>query len=256
MDGVDAVERAVGDDAGTRVDGTTDRQGAVNGADVLVDATDGSVASRRELLADAEPLLATDPLVVTGDPRTSVTGVAAGLQAPGRAVGLSLVDPEESALVEVVLADQTTAATRADAVAFVEGLDRVPIVVRDAPGFAAARLELARIAEAIRLVEAGVTTVEGADRAATRTTDERGPLARADELGLDAVLGGLDDLHERLGDRFEPPSLLREAVEAGTLGKRTGEGFYTWSNGEPAGPGDLGSEPSAREGTEGRPDRP
>ncbi|MBX0321486.1 3-hydroxyacyl-CoA dehydrogenase family protein [Halomicroarcula sp. F13] len=247
MDSVDAVAQAVDDGTVTdSVDGTTGLQSAMDGADVVLDATDGETAARRELLADVETMVADDTLVATGDTTVSVTAVAAGLRAPNRAVGLHFPDPDAGDVVEVVLADQTTATTRDRATAFVRGLDGVPVVVRDSPGFAAARYELASIREAVQMVEDGVATVPDVDRAATRTGDGRGPLARADAMGLDAVLDGLTDLTERLGARFEPPSLLRDAVAAGRLGQSTGEGFYVWTNGEPTRPGELNPTIDAR----------
>ncbi|MBX0347125.1 3-hydroxyacyl-CoA dehydrogenase family protein [Haloarcula pellucida] len=247
MDSVDALDRTLDDVAVTdSLDGTTGLQSAVDGADVVVDATDRDLASRRDLLAEVETMLAEDTLVATGGTTVSVTAVAAGLQAPNRAVGLHFPAPTASDVVEVVLADQTTAATRDRATTFVRGLDGVPIVVRDVPGFATARLELASIVEAVRMVADGVATIPDIDRAATRADADWGPLARADAMGLDAVLAGLDDLTARLDARFDPPAMLREAVEAGRLGKPTGEGFYVWTNGEPTRPSELNPAVTAR----------
>jgi 3-hydroxybutyryl-CoA dehydrogenase len=239
MDSVDAVDRAVSVDATDHVTGTTGLAGAVEGAAVVVDTTEGDTDTRRELVAEVETFVDDETLIATGDTTVSVTAVAAGLRRPGRAVGLHFVDPEDSDLVEVVLADQTTPATRDRATEFVEGLDCIPVVVADTPGFAAARLELARIAEAIRMVETGVASVPDVDRAATRGADRRGPLARADAMGLDTVLAGLRDLRSRLGDRFAPPELLETAVESGHRGRQTGTGFYVWTDGDPAEPSDL-----------------
>lgn len=84
------------------------------------------------------------------------------------------------------------------------------------------------------------------DRAATRTEAGRVPLARANANGLHAVLAGLTDLTERLGVRFEPPSLLRDAVAAGRFGQSTDGGFYVWTNGEPTRPGELDPTVDAR----------
>lgn len=237
MDSVDAVDRELSDTPVTdHVTGTTGLAGAVEDADVVVDTTDGDTGAKRELVAEVETMIAEETLVATGDTTVSVTAVAAGLRRPDRAVGLHFV---EDALVEVVLADQTVAETRNRATAFVEGLDCEPVVVADAPGLAAPRLELARIAEAIRMAQSGVATVPAIDRAATRDTEGHGPLARADAMGLDTVLARLEALTARLGARFEPPALLEEAVAEGRLGRRTGEGFYVWTEGDPAEPGDL-----------------
>ncbi|WP_225333899.1 3-hydroxyacyl-CoA dehydrogenase family protein [Halomicrobium urmianum] len=239
MDAIDDVEREYGIDATESVDGTTGLGGAVGDADLVVDAGDDAERDRRERLAAAEELIDPETLVAVGDPRTSVTGVAAGLRQPGRAVGLHPVD-DDASVVEVVVAEATTADARDRATEVVEDLGATPVVVGDAPGLASARLELAAIVEAVRLVEEGVATVEGVDAAMERGRGrERGPLARADKMGLDRVLEGLEDLTNRLDGRFEPPGLLREKVADGDLGVRTGTGFYEWEDGErarPAGP--------------------
>ncbi|MBV0923373.1 3-hydroxyacyl-CoA dehydrogenase family protein [Halomicroarcula limicola] len=245
MDSIDAVgqrlpEREISD----HVDGTTGLQSAVSGVDLVLDTTAGDVDERRELLTEVEQFVA-DETILVSETEESVTAVATGLERPGRAAGLHFVEPAESGLVEVILADQTTDATRERVREFVEELGGVPLAVRDAPGFAAARLELAELVEAIRVVESGVATVPDADLAATRTEEERGPLARADERGLDGVLESLDRLASTLDDRFEPPALLRQRVADGHLGKSTGEGFYVWKNGEPSSAAELGQRDAA-----------
>jgi len=239
MDSVDAVDRALDVDATDHLTGTTGLAGAVEGTAVVADTTDGDAESRRELVAEVETLVAEDALIATGDTTVPVTAVAAGLRRPGRAFGLHFVDSDGSPLVELVLADQTTRAGRDRAADFVEEIECVPVVVADAPGFAAARQELARIAEAIRMAQAGVASVPDIDRAATGNGERHGPLARADAMGLDAVLAGLVDLRERLGERFDPPELLERAVTEGRLGRQTGTGFYVWTDGEPAEASDL-----------------
>ncbi len=136
---------------------------------------------------------------------------------PDRAVGLNLVDPPDGAIVEVVIAEQTTAATRDRVTDFVESLDASPVVVRDTPGFAALRLELAAIAEAIRMVEDGVAGIRDIDRTFERGESDRdGPLVRADRHGLETVLTAIEDLSKRLDERFAPPALLRQKVATGT----------------------------------------
>ncbi|MBX0293763.1 3-hydroxyacyl-CoA dehydrogenase family protein [Haloarcula nitratireducens] len=245
MDSIDAVgQRLPERDISDHVDGTTGLQSAVSGTDVVLDTTAGDVDERRELLAEVEQFV-DDEAIFVSETEESVTAVATGLERPGRAAGLHFVEPAESELVEVVLADQTTEAARERVSEFVEELGGVPLTVRDTPGFAAARLELAELVEAIRVVESGVATVPDADLAAARTESERGPLARADERGLDAVLESLDHLAPALDDRFEPPALLRRRVADGHLGESTGEGFYVWKNGEPSSPAELRSRTAA-----------
>ena len=240
MDRVDEIRRSLNGDVSAGIDGTTGLESAVSGSDIVIDATDGGTDGHREVVAETETMVEAETLIAVSDTSLSVTAVATGLRSPDRAVGLNLVDPPDGAIVEVVIAEQTTATTRDRATDFVDSLDATPVVVRDTPGFAALRLELATIAEAVRMVEDGVAGVRDIDRTFERgDTDRDGPLVRADRHGLETVLTALEDLSERLDERFEPPTLLRRKVENGKLGAVAGEGFYVWENGVPT----TGAEP-------------
>lgn len=239
MDSIDAIEHGYGVDASSVIDGTTGLEGAVAGSAVVVDATEGTEKTRRELLADAEDLVDDDALIVVSGSADSVTAVIAGLRKPDRGLGLHFVTPDTSNVVEVVVGDQTTESTRERGVSFVSGLDCTPLTVRDVAGFVSVRLELALVVEAIRMVEEGVAGVVAIDRALELGRDHpQGPLALADEMGLENALRALDDLATRLDGRYDPPQLLREKVADGELGKTTGQGFYAWENGERADPAD------------------
>ena len=104
------------------------------------------------------------------------------------------------------------------------------IDVRDAPGFASSRLGVAIGMEAIRMVEEGVASVADIDRAMKLGYGfPMGPLELTDLVGLDVRLSIAEHLARELGERFEPPRLLREKVAKGELGKKSGQGFYEWS---------------------------
>jgi 3-hydroxybutyryl-CoA dehydrogenase len=136
-------------------------------------------------------------------------------------------------LVEVVRAEQTDADTLTFARSFVADLEKTAIEVRDAPGFASSRLGVALGCEAMRMVETGVASVADIDTAMELGYRHPvGPLELTDVVGLDVRLDVLEHLREELGERFRPPQILRRKVRAGTLGKKTGEGFYVWDDGE------------------------
>jgi 3-hydroxybutyryl-CoA dehydrogenase len=260
MDGVDAVEAGLDDavaagdlaaaareSAVDSIEATTGLEGAVADAEIVIETTGADRETRRTLFADVEEAVDEETLVATSGPAVSVTAVAAGLRNPGRAVGLHFVDPPATPLVEVVVAEQTAEPTRETAVSFVDGLDRESIVVRDTPGFAATRLGLALAVEAMTMVDERVGGVAAIDQATTAGHDHPvGPLAAADERGLDATLAALEHLQGALGERFAPPPILRAKVEAGDLGRKTGEGFYVWEGGDPVEPSDPDPTPELR----------
>jgi 3-hydroxybutyryl-CoA dehydrogenase len=241
MDGVDVIERRLADDSGVadaeavldRLTATTGVEAAVADADVVVETTTGDATALQGLFADIEPDIGRETLVVPSATNVAVTAAAAGLRHPDRAVGLQFRDPLAASLVEVVVAEQTSEATCDRAAQFVERLDRSPVVVRDGPGVAATRLELALEAEAMRLVADEMASVEAVDAALELGYGHPvGPLERADSAGLRGRLETFEYLSDELGPRFDPPAILRELVADGKTGAPSGEGFYVWENGE------------------------
>ncbi len=170
-------------------------------------------------------------LLATNTSSLSITELGAGLPAPERFIGMHFFNPVPvSSLVELVVGEATDDATVEASIAWVERLDKTAIVVRDSPGFATSRLGLALGLEAIRMVEQGVAGAEDIDRGMELGYKHpMGPLRLTDLVGLDVRLGIAEHLAATLGPRFEPPDLLRRMVADGRLGKKSGEGFYSWS---------------------------
>jgi 3-hydroxybutyryl-CoA dehydrogenase len=135
-------------------------------------------------------------------------------------------------LVEVVThgPDSISAADRA--VAFARELGKEPIVVRDSPGFASSRLGVVLGLEAMRMLEQDVASAEDIDKAMELGYNHpMGPLKLTDLIGLDVRLAIAEYLYATLGKaQYEPPKILQEKVKRGELGKKTGKGFYTWSD--------------------------
>ena len=125
---------------------------------------------------------------------------------------------------------RTREGLRETAVAWVEQIHKTAVVVKNAPGFASSRLGVTLGLEAIRMVEAGVASAEDVDAAMTLGYGHpTGPLRLTDLVGLDVRLGIARYLERELGPRFTPPQLLVDLVQQGHLGRKTGQGFYTWS---------------------------
>ena len=199
-------------------------------SDLLVEAVPEDAALKAELLAAAEKVVGEGCVLASNTSSLSVTDLAAVLERPGRFLGMHFFNPVPvSALVELVLAPGTTAATRDTAVRWTHALGKQDVVVKDSPGFASSRLGLALGLEAIRMVEEGVADPEAIDAAMhLGYRHAMGPLRLTDVVGLDVRLAIAEHLHTTLGERFAPPRLLREKVARGELGRKSGQGFYRW----------------------------
>lgn len=238
MDGINAIEAGLdGAETAGELDATTGIEAAVSGAGVIVESGTDEAPALQESFAEIESHADRGALLVTTARTVSVTAAAAGLRQPDRAVGFRFRDLRDVALVEIVVADQTTTGTCDRAVSFVAGLDRSPVIVGDAPGAVATRLALSIEAEAMRLVDQGVAGVDAADETIRLGYDHPvGPLEQADRAGLADRLATLDRLADVFGDRFEPPAVLRDRVLEGATGRTAGEGFYRWEDGRPVEP--------------------
>jgi 3-hydroxybutyryl-CoA dehydrogenase len=133
-------------------------------------------------------------------------------------------------LVEVVRTERSSDAAAELALDLARRMGKDPIDVRDAPGFASSRLGIAIGMEAIRMVEEEVASAADIDKAMTLGYGfPMGPLKLTDLVGLDVRLAIAEYLSGELGDRFTPPQLLRDKVAKGELGKKSGQGFYDWT---------------------------
>jgi 3-hydroxybutyryl-CoA dehydrogenase len=146
-------------------------------------------------------------------------------------IGLHFFNPVPvMALLEIVRAPGTADATVAAARALAAYLKKEPIVVTDTPGFATSRLGVLLGLEAMRMVQDGVASAADVDKAMELGyRHPMGPLRLTDLVGLDVRLAIAEHLHAELGSAaFEPPQLLRDMVAAGTLGRKSGRGFYDY----------------------------
>ncbi|ALV39797.1 3-hydroxybutyryl-CoA dehydrogenase [Pseudarthrobacter sulfonivorans] len=161
----------------------------------------------------------------------SVSGLAEELARPQDFLGMHFFNPvPASTLIEVVIGKQTRPELVEQARSWVHGLGKTAVVVNDAPGFASSRLGVAIALEAMRMVEEGVASAKDIDNAMVLGYKHpTGPLRTTDIVGLDVRLGIATYLHETLGERFAPPQILRDKVARGELGRKTGKGFFDWT---------------------------
>ena len=203
--------------------------GALAGAGLVVEAVPEDPALKARVLAAVEAA-APEAVLATNTSSLSIDGLAAGLAAPERFLGLHFFNPvPASDLVEIVVGSRTDADLVGAAQGWVEALGKTAITVTDSPGFASSRLGVAIALEAMRMLEEGVASAADIDTAMTLGYRHPvGPLRTTDLVGLDVRLAIAEHLAREVGPRFEPPQVLRDLVAAGKLGRKTGEGFYTW----------------------------
>jgi 3-hydroxybutyryl-CoA dehydrogenase len=225
-----------------RIEGTTDLAAAADDAALVVEAVPERADLKKDVLSEAESVAPRDAVLASNTSSLSVTDLGSALDEPARFCGLHFFNPVHiMPLVEVVLAERTDGATREFAEEFVDDVGKTPVVVEDAPGFASSRLGVTLGAEAMRMYQGGVAAAEDIDAAMELGYNHpMGPLELTDVVGLDVRLDVLEYLREELGERFRPPQVLKRKVRAGKLGKKSGEGFYVWEDGDPVGVSDEG----------------
>lgn len=214
-----------------RVHTVTDVAGLPHDAGLVVEAVPERVAVKIAVLSAVEEAVSHDTVLASNTSSLSITELGAALAHPGRFLGMHFFNPVPvSELVEIVQGRETAAAVVTAALSWVGALGKSEIVVTDSPGFATSRLGVALGLEAIRMLAEGVGDAASIDRAMELGyRHPMGPLRSTDLVGLDVRLAIAEHLQATLGDRFEPPQLLRNMVARGELGRKTGQGFYSWT---------------------------
>jgi 3-hydroxybutyryl-CoA dehydrogenase len=199
-------------------------------ADLVVEAVPEDATLKVRVLAAAERAVGEHTVLASNTSSLSIAGLGDGLSRPDRFLGLHFFNPvPASVLVEVVVGPRTREPVLDAARSWVAGLGKTEVVVRDSPGFATSRLGVLLGLEAIRILQEGVADAASIDRAMELGyRHPMGPLRSTDLVGLDVRLAIAEHLQRELGDRFAPPRLLREKVARGELGRKSGQGFFSW----------------------------
>jgi len=219
--------------AAARLRADRDLASAVAEADVVIEAVVEDLGVKQRLFAELERAAPAEALLATNTSSLSVAAIASGMRRPGRLVGMHFFNPVHAMkLVEVVVHTGVNRAAVDRVVELARAFGKEPIVVQDVPGFASSRLGVVLGLEAMRMLEQGVASAEDIDKAMELGYNHpMGPLKLTDLVGLDVRLAIAEYLHRSLEEpQFEPPKILRDKVAKGELGKKTGKGFYTWSD--------------------------
>lgn len=213
----------------SRIEGTTDVD-ALSDADIVIEAAAEKLSVKRDIFATLSRVTDTDVLLATNTSTLSITAIASETAHPERVVGLHFMNPVTLMEgVEIIIGERTLKEVGEIAHRFARDLGKTTWESDDKPGFVTNRILMPWINEGIRTLDEGVATKADIDRAMRLGTNvPMGPLELADHIGLDIVLQASRTLHDKLGDRYTPAYLLERKVEAGTLGKKTGQGFYQY----------------------------
>ncbi|HET9298729.1 MAG TPA: 3-hydroxyacyl-CoA dehydrogenase NAD-binding domain-containing protein, partial [Candidatus Polarisedimenticolaceae bacterium] len=214
-----------------RIKGTTSVQDFAS-CDLVVEAVVEQLAIKEALFRELDKVCPKSAILATNTSSISVTKIAAATARPEQVIGMHFMNPVPvMKLVEVIRGLATSDATAQATVALAEKLGKTPVEVRDFPGFVSNRVLLPMLNEAIYCVYEGVATPEAIDTVMKLGMNHpMGPLTLADFIGLDTCLAIMEVLHEGLGDdKYRPCPLLRKYVEAGRLGKKSGRGFYDYT---------------------------
>jgi 3-hydroxybutyryl-CoA dehydrogenase len=200
-------------------------------ADLLVEAATENVDVKMKIVQAVAKVVGADTIISTNTSSVSITKLAASIGSPGRFIGQHFFNPVPvMKLVEVVRGLQTTDATHEAAIGIAQKLGKTPITVKNMPGFVVNRLLLPMINEAFFALAEGDANADEIDQGMKLGCNHpMGPLALADLIGLDVLLSVMEVLHREPGDdKYRPCPYLREMVEAGYLGRKTGRGVYLY----------------------------
>ncbi|MFL5943942.1 MAG: 3-hydroxyacyl-CoA dehydrogenase NAD-binding domain-containing protein, partial [Gaiellaceae bacterium] len=200
-------------------------------ADLLIEAVVEDAQIKEDVFRRADDALVQEAILASNTSSIPITSLAAVTKRPDRVIGMHFFNPVPVLkLVEVIRAVQTSDETAATVVQLARDLGKEPAEARDFPGFVSNRILMPFINEAAYVLMEGVAGAEAIDTIAKLGfAHPLGPLALADLIGLDTCVAIMEVLHRGLGDpKYAPCPLLRQYVQAGRLGRKSGHGFYAY----------------------------
>jgi 3-hydroxybutyryl-CoA dehydrogenase len=200
-------------------------------AALMIEAVVEDLDTKGEVFRQADETMPAHAVLASNTSSIPITSLASVTERPDRVIGMHFFNPVPVLkLVEIVRGRETSDETAAAIVALAEELGKTPAVANDFPGFVSNRILMPFINEAVWALHDGVAEPEAIDTIAKLGfAHPMGPLALADLIGLDTCVAIMEVLEEGLGDdKYAPCPLLREHVEAGRLGRKSGRGFYAY----------------------------
>jgi 3-hydroxybutyryl-CoA dehydrogenase len=203
----------------------------VAAVDLVIEAATENSEIKKNIFKQIDASANADCILATNTSSISITELAAVTNRPSKVIGMHFMNPVPvMKLVEIINGKETSVETTHIIVALTKLLDKIPCVVKDAPGFIANRILMPMINEAIHAFSEGISDAATIDQIMKLgMAHPMGPLQLADYIGLDVCKNILDIMHDGFkNDKYAPCPLLIKMVEAGKLGVKTGEGFYKY----------------------------
>ncbi|WP_281686937.1 3-hydroxybutyryl-CoA dehydrogenase [Pseudomonas citronellolis] len=213
-----------------RIQGGTD-YAALKDADLVIEAATENLELKLRILRQVDELVGPDCVIASNTSSISITQLAVVVRNPQRFIGLHFFNPVPvMGLLEVIRGLQTADETHARAMAFAGLVGKTAVSVKNAPGFAVNRILVPMINEAIFVLQEGLASATDIDAGMQLGCNHPiGPLALADLIGLDTLLAIMQVLYDGFDDsKYRPAPLLKEMVAAGRLGRKSGQGFFSY----------------------------
>ena len=216
-----------------RINPTLDLREAVTDADLIIEAVPENVELKKTMYREVEKYAPEDTLIGSNTSSISITELASATRSPEQFCGMHFFNPPQlMQLIEIIRGVKTSDETIDTIVDVTKRMGKEPVVVnKDAPGFVVTRVLIPALNEAMYLVWEGIAEPREIDKAIKLGLNwPMGPFTLLDYLGLDTVLSITGVFQNEIGDpKYRPCPLLRQMVKAGMLGRKTGKGFYDWT---------------------------
>lgn len=206
-------------------------------ADFVVEAVLEKIEVKHDFWSKVSKIVDEDIILTSNTSGLSITKIAEAVKNPERFAGMHWINPPHIIpLIEVIKGEKTSDETTKKVYELCEKMDKKPVVVKDAPGFALNRIQAAILRECLYIVDQGIASVEDCDKVMKYALGIRyaalGPMEVVDHGGLDIHYNIANYLYEDLCDEKKAFGLLKENAESGNLGIKTGKGFYDYSEGK------------------------
>jgi 3-hydroxybutyryl-CoA dehydrogenase len=213
-----------------RIHAVTDLPDAAREADLVIEAVPEDLSLKKRVFAELDRLAPPGAILATNTSSLSIDEIASATRRPDKVIGLHFSNPVPvMKVVEIIRGLLTSEETLAASLGLAARLGKEPVMARDFPGFIGNRLLPLFLNEAFQVLMEGIGTAEDIDKMVRLALRHpMGPLELADFIGLDTLLSILEYLHQEIGERYRPCPLLRQMVRANRLGRKTGQGVYTY----------------------------